>query len=48
MQNFYIGNINQITFYDKSHNYIIQTYKKNNDKEKYQYIFSEAIMSKKY
>ena len=48
MQNFYIENINQITFHDKSHNFVIQTFIKNNDEERYDNIYDEIIMSKKY
>ena len=54
MQNFYMVNYNQttfynniqITFYDKSNNFVIQTYKKNNNGNNYSNIFNETIMSK--
>ena len=46
MMNLYMQDNDKITFYDKSHNFIIQTYKKNNNREISTNIFNETIMSK--
>ena len=46
MENFYTGDYNHITFYDKTNNFVIQTYKKINDYENYSNILNQTIMSK--
>ena len=48
MQNFYMGDNNHIIFYNKTRNFVIQTYKITNDYENFSNIFYQAIMSKKY
>ena len=48
MQNCYMGNNNQIIFYDKTRNFVIQTYKMTNDYENLANIFNQTIMSKNY
>ena len=46
MQGLYIQNNYPIIFYDKSKNFVIETYKKKNDFNFFSRIFNETIMSK--
>ena len=39
-------NYNHIIFFDKTRNYVIQTYKKTNDYENYSALFNETIIRK--
>ena len=48
MQNFNMEDNNHIQFYDKTRNFVIQTYKKTNDYENYSNIFNQTIMGKIY
>ena len=47
MMNLYTQENRKITFYDKSHNFIIETYKKKNINENISNMLNETVMSKK-
>ena len=48
MENIYMEENNKFIFYNKSNNFAIQTFRKNNNKELSLNIFNETIMSKIY